>query len=95
MARLARRTDLSTSHEAAAEHVRSGRNFKQQTLVLAALKRTSNVTSRELAAAWNLDRYIVARRLPELRAAKLAVVGPKRKCDVSHRQAVTWRVKAR
>lgn len=94
MSRLARRTDPSTSREAAAEHVQSGRNGKQKVLVLAELERTSNVTSHELAVFWKLDRYIVARRLPELKEAGLAVVGPKRRCKVSRRRAVTWRVKA-
>lgn len=90
---LARCSDPSSSHEAAAEHVRSGRNAKQQTMVYAALQRTSNVTSRELATMWNLDRYVVARRLPELRDANLAIAGPKRRCKVSRRAAVTWRLR--
>ena len=61
---LARRTDQIGSHEAA-EAARA-RIDTECAEVLAALHQHPNTTSRELAARSGLDRYLVARRLPEL-----------------------------
>lgn len=62
----ARRTDPVTSHEAAEAIKASGELGRQQQEVLAALRRWPGLTSLELAARMQRDRWTVARRLPEL-----------------------------
>jgi hypothetical protein len=62
----ARRTDIATSHEAAEAIKASGELGRQQLEVLAALRRWPGLTSLELAARMQRDRWMVARRLPEL-----------------------------
>ena len=64
----ARRSDADGSHMAADALERSGRAAQQLGAVLEAVQRHSGSTSRELAALTGLDRYLVARRLPELQA---------------------------
>lgn len=86
----ARNTDPETSHLAAEENTRSGRRAVQQHAVLAAVMAQPGLTSRELAQAAGMDRYVVARRLPELEAAKIVRKGGARECRVSKRRAVTW-----
>lgn len=90
----ARSTDASSSHQAAAELEASGRGRLQAERVLSALRKYPNSTSRELADFAGLDRYEVARRLPELHAAHLiarydvtALTAP---CAVSGKRAVRW-----
>lgn len=87
---IARETDPETSHLAAEEVTTSGRRAVQQHAVLAAVMAQPGLTSRELAQAAGMDRYVVARRLPELEAAKRVRKGEARECRVSKRQAVTW-----
>ena len=65
----ARTTDPLSSHEAATEAERSGLIARQLDTVLAALKKTGGLTSAELAKRHGLDRYMVARRLPEAERA--------------------------
>lgn len=67
MTNLARRTDPETSHEAAERLVESGRHGSQKAVVYAALCEHPGITSKELALRANLDRHVVARRLPDLR----------------------------
>ncbi|WP_067097894.1 hypothetical protein [Marinomonas atlantica] len=98
----ARSTDPIGSHLAADEINENGSRHVQQSLVAGFLedaykrgvvKRNRGVTSRELAAMYGEDRYMIARRLPELVTAKQAVQGPKeetRKCDISGRQCREW-----
>ena len=50
------------------------------------------VTSRELAKHMGIDRYITARRLPELRDAGIVENCEERVCTVGKRLCVTWRV---
>lgn len=90
----ARSTDSRSSHEAAASIESSGAGRLQAERVLAALRKYSNSTSRELAKSARLDRYEVARRLPELHTAGLvmrydvsAITAP---CAVSGKRAVRW-----
>lgn len=63
---LARRTDPPSSHRAAEAITRSGQRAAQKLAVLQALQRFDGSTSRELSELAGLDRYAVARRLPEL-----------------------------
>ena len=90
--KLSRRTDPVSSHEAAAEHVQSGRNAAQKTVVLDGLSAYSNVTSDELARLLRVDRYMVARRLPELESEGLVMRSGSRPSEISGRTGVTWRL---
>lgn len=84
----ARNTDHWTSHAAADEVTASGLRSTQQAAVLAAVTQHPGRTSAELARAAGLDRYAVARRLPEL--SRWVRKGDARKCEVTGRSAVTW-----
>lgn len=86
----ARATDVSTSHEAAAHVVSSGIQSGQQDRAAGALKAPPGLTSMELAKATGHDRYMLARRLPELLEDGRAWRGPKKPCEVSGRSACTW-----
>lgn len=88
--KLARSTDPVTSHEAAEEHVESGRNNSQRRIVLEILQIIDGSTSDELAQAMKISRYIPARRLPELERASLVKRGEPRKSSVTGRRGVTW-----
>lgn len=103
--KLARTTDPESSHMAAREHVESGRNESQKDIVLMWLSRMHislipelrkrGVTSMELAWFSELDRYMVARRLADLKAEGKVIQSPReemRRCLVSCRLAVTWRL---
>ena len=84
----ARRADPATSHEAAATIAASGELGRQQRVVLDGLRRWPGLTSLELAGRLRLDRYQVARRLPELEAGGLARKGAPRR--VGSRPGVSW-----
>lgn len=86
----ARTTDDVTSHEAAARMVASGLLNKQCREVLAALRKYPGRTSAELARDSGLERYKVARRLPDLRDQGFARKGGSRKCTHGQYRAVTW-----
>ena len=89
----ARSSDSISSHCAATALEASGRGRLQAERVLAALLKYPNSTSRELAKFARLDRYEVARRLPELRAVHLArydVTPLTAPCAVSGKRAVRW-----
>jgi len=92
---LARRTDPDTSHQAAIQFVVVGKHAKQMAEVLNTLRRINAsgvvVTSAELAAYMETDRYVTARRLPDLRKRGLVEQCQKTTCTVSNTQAVTWR----
>ena len=85
----ARATDPDTSHAAAEAVTKSGVRAHQQRQVLAALREWPGCTSAELARHAHMDRYAVARRLPEL-VPLFAFRGVSRNCHVSGRPAVTW-----
>lgn len=90
MSALARNTDISTSHEAAAFVVASGTQKDQQATTAAAVRLHPGLTSLELAEATDHCRYMLARRLPELLEDGRAWRGPKKPCSVSGRSACTW-----
>jgi predicted ArsR family transcriptional regulator len=66
----ARRTDPTTSHEAAARVPEFGQ--AHQALILQALKRFGKAGAEQIAAATRLDAYQVRKRLAELREEGLA-----------------------
>lgn len=90
MSALARNTDISTSHEAAAFVVASGIQTDQQAQAAAAVKRNPGMTSMELSQLTGLDRHMLGRRLPELLGDGRAWRGPKKRCSVSQCSACTW-----
>jgi hypothetical protein len=83
----ARRADPETSHEAAEAIKASGELGRQQLAVLAAVRRWPGLTSLELGARMKLDRWAVARRLPELEALHVRKGEAK---VVNGRRHVTW-----
>jgi len=87
---LARSIDISTSHDAAAHVVASGKHAQQQDLAAAAVKVHPGLTSFELARAIGECRFMLARRLPELLEDGRVWRGPKKPCEVSGRSACTW-----
>jgi len=84
-----RTSDPVTSHEAEEEITANGKRQAQQNEVLAMVQRNQGCTSAEIAAAEEVDRYMVARRLPEL-APDHVFKGKPRKCRESDRRAVVW-----
>jgi hypothetical protein len=87
---LARTTDSSGSHEAAASIVRSGRHAAQKDRTEAAVRRYPGMTSMQLAHATGMDRYMVARRLPDLAKEGRAYRGAKALCPISNITVCTW-----
>ncbi|WP_313178953.1 winged helix-turn-helix domain-containing protein [Stenotrophomonas sp.] len=90
MSELARTTDIDTSHAAAAHVVRSGLQAAQQDQAARAVTQNAGMTSNELSQATGLDRYMLARRLPELMKEGGVYRGPNKPCPVSGRTACTW-----
>jgi|TARA_Y100000310_G_scaffold98850_1_gene96623 DNA-binding MarR family transcriptional regulator len=90
VARLRRSTDPVSSHSAAEKLVKSGHHGKQCTGVLLALVDNPGTTSMELSIAANLDRHLVARRLPDLEKNGVVTRGTMRRCKVGNRLATTW-----
>jgi hypothetical protein len=89
---LARSSDPLSSHLAAAEVTRSGRRGAQKRALLSWLRgRTTAMTSAEIAVAAEMDRYAVARRLPDLERDGLVVRCGMRECGATGRPSVTWR----
>lgn len=87
---LSHRHDPETSQIAAQRHVDSKANEHQREHVLACLRKYFGCTSSELAQHFSLDRFMVARRLPDLEKLGLAYKGNKRICAVSGSLCVTW-----
>ena len=90
----ARRTDPVTSHEAADHAEATGTIGYQQECVAALVRQHPGNTSAELATVGfpGLDRYAIARRLPELVRLGKVRRGEIRVCSESGRRAVTWEV---
>ena len=91
---LARNADPLSSHVAAEEVAASGRRDSQKREILEWLRSHAGdgpVTSMELARSAGLDRYVVARRLPDLERDGLVRRCAMRECGVSGRPAITWR----
>lgn len=85
-----RGTDIGTSHETAVHVGATGLQAWQQDRAAAAVKAHPGLTSMELAKATGHDRYMLARRLPELLETGRVWRGPKKPCSVSSRSGCTW-----
>lgn len=86
----ARASDPRSSHEAAEAITLSGARRKQQGMATAAVASYPGHTSLELAGYSGMDRYVLARRLPECETAGTVRRGQMRTCAVSGRLAMTW-----
>ncbi len=92
---ISRWTDPESSHRAGQELIESGAHAAQKNAVLALVRAKPDSTSAELAdlaerAGVPLDRYAVARRLPDLEKDGKVCRSGMRDCRVSGRRAVTW-----
>lgn len=89
---LARNTDPESSYLAARELEETGKHANQKAMVYRALcKCPVPATSAEIAQRFRMNRYMVARRLPELLKSGLAEKGGKRRCRLTGRIGVVWR----
>jgi hypothetical protein len=89
---LAATADPVSSKLAAAEITANGMRQSRKAAVLAFLREQSApLTSFELARAADMDRYAVARALPDLRHDRLVDQDEMRTCRVTGRQSFTWR----
>lgn len=80
----------STSKKAAEKLVDSGNHKAQMEIVLIHLRENPGVTSLELAERAGMDRYVVARRLPDLLKQGLVRQCAARKCRIGGSSAMTW-----
>ena len=87
----ARKTDPTSSFIAARDN--ASRRQSQIHEVVSALIIFNGSTSAELAANSQIERYTVARRLPDAESKGLVKRGEPRKCAISGKCAVTWFVK--
>ena len=87
---VSRRTDPLSSKQAEKEINGNGLRNRQQQQVFQAVKKHPQHTSKELCAITGVDRYVVARRLPELEELWDVKRGPMRKCGIGNRMALTW-----
>ncbi len=86
----ARNTDPNSSHDAAAHVTLSGARAKQQAMAVKAVEQYPGLTSLELANRTSMDRYVLARRLPEAEEGLAVRRGQERRCSISGRLAITW-----
>lgn len=88
----AHRDDPQSSFQAAKRINLDGARHNQKAAVLRAVVRFGGHTSRELAVLADLDRHLVARRLPDLESDQLVTRGATRVCKESSKglSAVTW-----
>jgi hypothetical protein len=91
---IARATDPKTSHQAAEAVTASGKRDEQIQQVLELVKAHPGSTSLELAQHTKiLDRYAIARRLPELEGEKKVYKGVPKEAVIDgkkQKNAVTW-----
>jgi hypothetical protein len=87
---LSHRADPDTSRQAADKLQESGRLTGQRKAVLDGLRQHDGSTSAELAHAMGCDRYLTARRLPDLAREGHVRQGPARTCRVRGSECVTW-----
>jgi len=88
---LSHRNDSLGSYQSGERMLKFGKLRGQTQAVYNALKSHPNKTSAELARLSDLDRYMVARRLPVLASRGLAERGPERLCSICRCQCFTWR----
>lgn len=85
-----RTDDPITSYMAGEDMHASGAAYAQAVQVLDLVFAHPGSTSRELAAIGGLDRYVPARRLPELERSGEVRRGEIRKCRIGGRASATW-----
>lgn len=91
---LFRNTDPETSRLAAEDLTRRGKRGHQKQQILSYLKTCVGYeTSAEIARWGQMDRHMVARRLPDLERDGLVERCGLGECRVTGHQAVTWRVR--
>lgn len=88
--KLARKDDVSTSHEAAEAIQNDETHRLQMDLVRKALCLYPGMTSAELASRSGIERHTVARRLPDLMKKGKAVRGNKITCWATGYTSFTW-----
>ena len=81
----ARSTDPGSSHAAATDMERSGKMGAQMAEALRLVRAYPGLTSKQLAEVSELDRYQIARRLPDLEKKGLA-----RHVDRGRGEQVRW-----
>lgn len=87
----ARAYDLSSSHAAADAIETSGKAQHHREILLAVVREHPGLTSAEITQYCELDRWQVARRLPELRNGKLVYNSDKkRECRMLGSLAFEW-----
>ncbi len=87
-----RATDPATSKQASRTYTKTGQRDSDKQRVLAAVVQYPNRTSKELAQLTGIDRHLLAKRLPDLRADGRVQNGETRVCSVSGNGAMTWEV---
>lgn len=88
---ISAKADPSTSREAAAKITHSGKREGQQLAALALVRKYPGCTSLELARkGGTMDRYVLARRLPEIERGGLVYQSTPKVCGISGHKAVTW-----
>ena len=90
---ISAKADPETSASAARQITRSGKREGQQLAALALVKKYPGCTSFELARKSGMDRYTLARRLPELEHGELVYKSGVKTCEVSGKSASTWRAR--
>ena len=86
-----RATDPETSWKAEDGINKDGTRDRQARQVLALVRAAPGKTSAEIGQiSMAVDRYIAARRLPELEKLHLVRRGEARRCSTTGRQAMTW-----
>jgi hypothetical protein len=70
--------------------VKSGKASQQQDTTVSVVTAQPGMTSHELARHCTLDRYQLARRLPEVEGAGRVIRGEARKCSITGHKAATW-----
>ena len=86
----ARATDPISSHLAAEHITSSGARGYQQAQAAAAVRAFPGHTSFELALLTEINKYTLARRLPECVTAGTVMKGEIRECEITGRKALTW-----
>ena len=87
---IARRSDPEPSNLAAGEITASGARENQLHAVLELVRQFPRKTSLELSRYSELDRFCIARRLPELEHGGLVSKCGVRTCEVGKRRATIW-----
>ena len=90
----ARHDDPLSSKLAAADVERDGTRRHQIEAITAIVRLHPGHTSMELSRLTGLDRYLIARRLPEAEALNLVWREAKlKRCAISGKLALTWQVR--